>query len=91
MTFDLSETTSLLPCHLNFFPSQLPHSPTHRDHLSLAGVTYTEASVFTGGAEQAAVTVPADVVDEVWVVVHGDERLASSHVPDYYQVITAWG
>lgn len=63
----------------------------HRNHLPLAGVADTQTSVLTGGAEQAAVSVPADAVDEVWVVVHGDEGLTCPHVPDDYQVITAWG
>lgn len=63
--------------------------PTHRNHLPLTWVTDTQTSVFTGGAKQAAVSVPADAVDEVWVVVHGNEGLASPHVPDDYQVITA--
>ena len=63
---------------------------THRHHLPLAGVAHTQASVLTGGAEQAAVSVPADAVDEVRVVVHGDEGLACAHVPDYNQVVTAW-
>lgn len=63
--------------------------PTHRNHLPLAGVADAQTSVFTSGAKQAAVSVPADAVDEVWVVVHGQEGLASPHVPDDYQVITA--
>ena len=63
---------------------------THRDHLSLAGVADPQPAVLAGGAEQAAVAVPADVVDEVRVVVHGDQGLPSAHVPDYNQIITAW-
>lgn len=63
---------------------------THRNHLPLAGVADTQTSVLTGGAKQAAISVPADAVDEVWVVVHGDQGLACPHVPDYNQVITAW-
>lgn len=62
---------------------------THRNHLPLAGVAHTQTSVLTGGAKQAAVSVPADAVDQVWMVVHGDEGLACAHVPDYDQVITA--
>lgn len=64
--------------------------PTHRHHLPLAGVADAQTSVFAGGAKQAAVSVPADAVDEVWVVVHGDEGLACAHVPDYDQVVAAW-
>lgn len=63
---------------------------THRNHLPFAGVAHTQTSVLAGGAKQAAVSVPADAVDEVWVVVHGEQRLPRSHVPDYHQVITAW-
>lgn len=63
---------------------------THRNHLPLAGVADTQTSVLTGGAKQATVSVPADAVDEVWVVVHGEEGLSSPHIPDDYQVITAW-
>lgn len=63
---------------------------THCNHLPLAGVTDTQTSVLTGGAKQATVSVPADAVDEVWVVVHGEEGLTSPHIPDDYQVITAW-
>lgn len=33
--------------------------------------------------------VPADVVDEVWVIFHRDQRLSDAHVPDYDQIITA--
>lgn len=65
-------------------------SQTHRHHLPLAGVAHAQTSVLAGGAEQAAVPVPADAVDEVRVVVHGDEGLARPHVPDYNQIITAW-
>lgn len=64
---------------------------THRHHLPLAGVAHAQPPVLAGGAEQAAVPVPADAVDEVRVVVHGDEGLARPHVPDYNQIITAWG
>lgn len=63
---------------------------THRHHLPLAGVAHAQTAVLAGGAEQAAVPVPADAVDEVRVVVHGDEGLARPHVPDYDQVVTAW-
>ncbi len=63
---------------------------THRNHFPLAGVADAQTSVLAGGAKQAAVSVPADAVDEVWMVVHGDEGLTRSHVPDYNQVITAW-
>lgn len=56
---------------------------THRNHLSLARVAHTQTSVLAGGAKQAAVSVPADAVDEVWVVVHGEQRFPRSHVPDY--------
>lgn len=63
---------------------------THRHHLPLAGVADTQTSILTGGAKQAAVAVPADAVNEVWVVVHGDERFSCSHVPDDDQVIAAW-
>lgn len=62
---------------------------THRHHLPLAGVADTQTSVLTGGAKQAAVSVPANAVDEVWVVVHRDEGLACAHVPDDYEVVTA--
>lgn len=64
---------------------------TDRNHLPLARVADAQTSVLAGGAKQAAVSVPADAVDEVRVVVHGDEGLARPHVPDYNQVITAWG
>lgn len=63
--------------------SSLTVALTHRNHLPLAGVAHTKTPVLAGGAKQAAVSVPADTVDEVWVVVHGDQRLPSSHVPDY--------
>lgn len=63
---------------------------THRHHLSFAGVTDTQTSVLTGGAKQTAISVPADAVDEVWVVVHRDEGLTCPHVPDDNQVVTAW-
>lgn len=63
---------------------------THRHHLSLAGVADTQTSVLTGGTKQAAVSVPTDAVDEVWVVVHGDDGFTCPHVPDNYQVVTAW-
>lgn len=43
---------------------------THSDYLSLAGVTNTKAAVFASCAKQASVVVPADVVDEVWVIFH---------------------
>lgn len=63
---------------------------TYRNHLPFAGVAHTQTSVLAGGAKQTAVPVPADAVDEVRVVVHGEQRLPRSHVPDYDQVITAW-
>lgn len=63
---------------------------THRHHLPLAGIAHAQAAVLAGGAEQAAVSVPADAVDEVRVVVHGDEGLTCAHVPDDDQIITAW-
>lgn len=62
---------------------------THRNHFSLPWITDPQSSVLTGGAEQAAITVPADAVDEVWMVVHGNKGLACSHIPDDYEVITA--
>lgn len=62
---------------------------SHRNHLPLAGIADPQTPVLTGGAKQASIMVPADAVDEVWVVVHGDEGLASPHVPDDNEVITA--
>lgn len=69
---------------------QIKITLTHRNHLPFAGVTHTQTPVLAGGAKQAAVSVPADAVDEVRVVVHGEQRLPRSHVPDDDQVIAAW-
>jgi len=63
---------------------------THCHHFPLAGVTDTQTSILRSGAKQAAISVPADAVDEVWMVVHGDEGFTCPHIPDDYQVITAW-
>lgn len=62
---------------------------TYSNHFPFAGVTHTQTSVFASGAEQAAVSVPADAVDEVRVVVHGEQGLPRAHVPDDDQVIAA--
>lgn len=64
---------------------------TDRYDLLLAGVTHSQAAVLAGGAEETAVVVPAHAVEEVRVVVHGDQGLTRTHVPDDDQVITACG
>lgn len=62
---------------------------TYSHHLSLAGITDTKTPIFASCAKQASVVVPADVIDEVWVIFHCDQWLARAHVPDYNQIITA--
>lgn len=62
---------------------------THSHHLSLARVTNTKTPIFASCAKQASVVIPADVVDEVWVIFHCDQWLSGAHIPDYDQVITA--
>lgn len=62
---------------------------TYRQHLVFARITHSDTAVFAGGTEEAAVVVPADVVDEVRMLVHSDQRFSSAHIPDDDQIITA--
>lgn len=74
-------------------PNPPPGSPleTHRDDLLLPGVDHADLLVFGGRADQAAVAVPAYIVDHVLVhVVQVDQGLPGAHVPDKDGVVTAW-
>lgn len=63
---------------------------TYRHHLVFPGITHSKATVLAGGAEQATIVVPADVIDEIRMVIHCDQGFASAHIPDDDQIITAW-
>lgn len=61
---------------------------TYGNDLLLARVDDAHFLVLAGGADEAAVAVPADAVDDVWVhLIQGDERLTRAHVPDHDHVI----
>lgn len=65
---------------------------THRHDLLLPGVNHTDFLLLGGRADEAAVAVPADIVDHVLVhVVQVDQGLPGAHVPDDDGVVTAWG
>lgn len=61
---------------------------THCHHLSFPRVTDTKTTVFASGAKETSIVIPADVVDEVRVVIHCDQSFSSTHIPDYDQIIT---
>ncbi len=63
---------------------------THRNDLFLARVDDPEFLVLAGGADEAAVAVPADAEDDVRVhVLQGDHGLSRPHIPDDNHIITA--
>lgn len=65
---------------------------THRHDLLLAGVDDADLLVLAGGDEEAAVAVPAHVVDEVGVhILQHQQHLPRAHVPEDHQVVTAYG
>lgn len=52
----------------------------------------TKSFVLADGANSAAVLIPADTVDQVWVgVAQLVHQLSGTHVPHTNHVITAWG
>lgn len=60
----------------------------YRNDLLLARVDDAHFLVLAGGADEAAVAVPARTEDDVWVhVLQRDECLARAHVPDHDRVI----
>ena len=64
---------------------------SHGDDGLLAGVDDADGLVLAGGADQAAVAVPAGTEDHVWVhVLQGDHGFPRAHVPDYHLVVAAW-
>lgn len=63
---------------------------TNCSDLGLAWVNDAHFLVLACGADEAAIVVPADAEDHVWVqVIQGDESLTSAHVPDQNHVITS--
>lgn len=77
---------SPLACPLPSSPSR----PSYRHQDAPAGVDDAHALVLAGGAEEAAVAVPADIVDEVGVqAVQAVQLLRRAHVPDEHHIVTA--
>lgn len=62
---------------------------THSHNFLLPGVDHSHFLVFGSCADEAAVPVPAHVVDHILVhVVEVYEGFACSHVPDDYGIVT---
>lgn len=63
---------------------------TYGDNFLFPGVDNSHFFVFGSCADEAAVAIPADVVDHVHVhVIQVDEGFSCSHIPDDDGVITA--
>ncbi len=63
---------------------------THRNDLLLARVDDPDFLVLAGGADEAAVAVPADAEDDVRVhVLQRDHGFSRPHIPDDNHIITA--
>lgn len=55
----------------------------------LAGVNDTDGLVLAGGADKATISVPAHVVDDIWVhFLQVDHSLSCAHIPDDDLVVT---
>ena len=62
---------------------------TYCHNLFLAGVDDADLLVLAGGAEQAAIAVPADTKDNLRVhVLQVDHGLSRAHIPDDDLVVT---
>lgn len=64
---------------------------SYSNNLLLTGVDDTDGLVLAGSADEAAVTVPGHVVNDIRMhVLQGDHGLACAHVPDDDLVVTTW-
>lgn len=73
-------------CHNTY---QQTCNNTYRHHFAFPGIAHSEATVLAGGTEKATIVVPADIVDEIRMVIHCDQGFSSAHIPDDDQIITA--
>lgn len=64
---------------------------SYLEDTAASGVDDPQSLVLANGADGAAVRVPADAVDQVWVgVAQLVDQLPSAHIPHTQHVITAW-
>lgn len=64
---------------------------SYLEDRAASGVDDPQSLVLANGADGAAVRVPADAVDQVWVgVAQLVDQLPSAHIPHTQHVITAW-
>lgn len=64
---------------------------SYSNYLLLTGVDDTDGLVLAGGADEAAVAVPGDIVNDVRMhVLQVDHGLTCAHVPDDDLVVTTW-
>lgn len=64
---------------------------SYSNNLLLTGVDDTDGLVLAGGADETAITVPGDIVNDIRMhVLQGDHGFTCAHVPDDDLVVTTW-
>lgn len=64
---------------------------TYRNHLPSTRVDDAHTLVLAGRTEEAAITVPADIINEVWMqIIKTVKFFSCAHIPHYHHIITAW-